>query len=48
MSQQDNFAIVREIYDAVGRGDVIAIVDRVSAPAHPALPFPGSLPSSSA
>jgi uncharacterized protein len=30
MSQQDNLTIVREIYDAVGRGDVAAIVDRVS------------------
>ena len=30
MSQQDNLAIVREIYDAVGRGDVTAILDRVS------------------
>ena len=30
MSQQDNLAIVREIYDAVGRGDVAAILDRVS------------------
>ena len=30
MSQQDNLAIVKEIYDAVGRGDVAAILDRVS------------------
>jgi hypothetical protein len=30
MSQQDNLTIVREIYDAVGRGDVAAILDRVS------------------
>ena len=30
MSQQDNLAIVKEIYDAVGRGDVTAILDRVS------------------
>jgi uncharacterized protein len=30
MSQHDNLAIVKEIYDAVGRGDVAAILDRVS------------------
>ena len=30
MSQQDNLTIVKEIYDAVGRGDVAAILDRVS------------------
>jgi len=30
MSQQDNLTIVREIYDAVGRGDVAAILDRVT------------------
>jgi len=30
MSQQDNLTIVRQIYDAVGRGDVAAILDRVS------------------
>jgi uncharacterized protein len=30
MSQQDNLTIVQEIYDAVGRGDVAAILDRVS------------------
>jgi ketosteroid isomerase-like protein len=30
MTQQDNLAIVKEIYDAVGRGDVAAILDRVS------------------
>ncbi len=30
MSQQDNLTIVREIYDAVGRGAVAAVVDRVS------------------
>jgi len=30
MSQQDNLRVVREIYDAVGRGDVAAILDRVS------------------
>jgi uncharacterized protein len=30
MSQQSNLAIVKEIYDAVGRGDVAAILDRVS------------------
>lgn len=30
MSQQDNLAIVEEIYAAVGRGDVAAILDRVS------------------
>jgi uncharacterized protein len=30
MSQQDNLTIVTEIYDAVGRGDVAAILDRVS------------------
>jgi len=30
MSQHDNLAIVKEIYDAVGRGDVAAILDRVA------------------
>jgi uncharacterized protein len=30
MSQQDNLAMVSEIYDAVGRGDVAAILDRVT------------------
>jgi uncharacterized protein len=30
MSQDDNLKLVREIYDAVGRGDVPAILDRVS------------------
>jgi uncharacterized protein len=30
MSQQDNLTIIKEIYDAVGRGDVAAILDRVS------------------
>jgi ketosteroid isomerase-like protein len=30
MSQQDNIQIVKEIYDAVGRGDVEAILERVS------------------
>ena len=30
MSQQDNLAIVQAIYDAVGRGDVAAILDRVT------------------
>jgi ketosteroid isomerase-like protein len=30
MSQQDNLTVVREIYEAVGRGDVAAILDRVS------------------
>jgi ketosteroid isomerase-like protein len=30
MSQQDNLAIVKEIYGAVGRGDMAAILDRVS------------------
>ena len=30
MSQQDNLTIVQEIYAAVGRGDVAAILDRVS------------------
>jgi hypothetical protein len=30
MSQQDNLTIVKEIYDAVGCGDVAAILDRVS------------------
>jgi ketosteroid isomerase-like protein len=30
MSQQDNLRIVREIYDAVGRGDVPAILGRVT------------------
>jgi len=30
VSQQENLSIVREIYDAVGRGDVAAILDRVT------------------
>ena len=30
MSQDDNLKLVREIYDAVGRGDVPAILDRVT------------------
>ena len=30
MNQQDNLAIIKEIYDAVGRADVAAILDRVS------------------
>ena len=30
MSQQENLRIVQEIYDAVGRGDVTAILDRVA------------------
>ena len=30
MSQDDNLKLVREIYDAVGRGDVAAILDRVT------------------
>jgi uncharacterized protein len=30
VSQQENLSIVREIYDAVGRGDVPAILDRVT------------------
>ena len=30
MSKQDNLTVVKEIYDAVGRGDVAAILDRVS------------------
>jgi len=30
MSQQDNITVVTEIYEAVGRGDVAAILDRVS------------------
>ena len=30
MSQQENLRIVKEIYDAVGRGDVPAILDRVT------------------
>jgi uncharacterized protein len=30
MSQVENIRIVREIYDAVGRGDVPAILDRVT------------------
>jgi uncharacterized protein len=29
-SQQENLKLVREIYDAVGRGDVPAILDRVT------------------
>jgi uncharacterized protein len=30
VSQQENLRIVQEIYDAVGRGDVAAILDRVT------------------
>ena len=30
MSQQENLSTVKEIYDAVGRGDVAAIQDRVT------------------
>jgi uncharacterized protein len=30
MNEQQNLSLVREIYDAVGRGDVAAILDRVS------------------
>ena len=30
MSQQQNLRVVGEIYDAVGRGDVTAILDRVT------------------
>ena len=30
MSQEDNLKLVREIYNAVGRGDVAAILDRVT------------------
>ncbi len=30
MSQQENLRIVKEVYDAVGRGDVAAILDHVS------------------
>jgi uncharacterized protein len=30
MSQQDNLTIVKDIYDAVRRGDVASILDRVS------------------
>jgi hypothetical protein len=30
VSQQENLRIVRDIYDAVGRGDVPAILDRVT------------------
>ena len=30
MSQQENLRVVEEIYDAVGRGDVAAILDRVT------------------
>ena len=30
MSQQQNLRVVEEIYDAVGRGDVTAILDRVT------------------
>ena len=30
MSQQDNIQIVKDIYDAVGRGDVDAILERVT------------------
>jgi uncharacterized protein len=30
MSQEDHLKLVREIYDAVGRGDVAAILDRVT------------------
>ena len=34
MSQQDNLTIVKEIYDAVGRGDVATILDLVSDDVH--------------
>jgi len=30
MSQQENLSLVSEIYEAVGRGDIAAILDRVS------------------
>ena len=30
MNQQDNLTIVKQIYDAVGRADVTAILDRLS------------------
>lgn len=30
MSQQENLGIIKEIYDAVGRGDVASILDRVT------------------
>ena len=30
MSQHDNLTIVKEIYDAIGRGDMAAVLDRVS------------------
>lgn len=30
MSQQDNLAIITELYQAIGRGDLAAILDRVS------------------
>jgi uncharacterized protein len=30
MSQQENLSTIKEIYDAVGRGDVAAIQDRVT------------------
>jgi ketosteroid isomerase-like protein len=30
MSQQDHIQIVKEIYEAVGRGDIDAIVERVA------------------
>jgi len=30
VSQQENLRVVEEIYDAVGRGDVSAILDRVT------------------
>lgn len=30
MSQQENLSTVKQIYDAVGRGDVVAIQDRVN------------------
>lgn len=30
MSQQENLKVVEEIYDAVGRGDVEAVLDRVT------------------
>jgi len=30
MSKQENLSLIQEIYDAVGRGDVAAILDRVT------------------
>jgi ketosteroid isomerase-like protein len=48
MGEQENVATIREIYDAFGRGDLPAIVERVTAdvvwhdPGPPAVPHAGT------